>query len=211
MSSQQLFCSYRVDVFLAFAGGKSAVTQRNVRQPFRHFFIKKGMQFKIIAEILFVAMLTAILTTGTLTIMYNSKAKNGTFYYMSNDSKEDLQLRGILELILPSVLGAQVFSILIGLGIGLFSSRKMAVPIYKFEKWVSQLKNGNLNTKLSFRENEEMKDLTLQCNALASYYRGVFTELDKAVSVLEKSSAKDPASMEQLKQMKAILQKVNFS
>jgi methyl-accepting chemotaxis protein len=185
------------------------MTQRNVRQPFRHFFIKKALQFKIIAEIVFVVLLTAVLTTCTLTILYNNKAKNGTFYYMSNDSREDLQLRGILGLILPSVLGAQAFSILIGLGIGLFSSRKMAVPIYKFEKWVSQLKTGNLNTRISFRETEEMKDLTRQCNALADYYKDVFTELDRAVAALEKSSAGDPAAMDQVKQMKKILQKVN--
>jgi methyl-accepting chemotaxis protein len=187
------------------------MTQRNIRQPFRNFFIKRSMQYKLIAEILFVVSLTAILTTVTLTFMYNNKAKNGTFYYMSNDSKEDLQLRGILELILPSVIGAQVFSILIGLGIGLFSSRKMAVPIYKFEKWVSQLRNGNLNTRLSFRENEGMKDLTLQCNALADSYRKVFTEIDTAVGALEKLSAANPAALEQLKQMKKTLRKVSYN
>jgi methyl-accepting chemotaxis protein len=185
------------------------MTQRNVRQPFKHFFIKRSMQYRIIAEILFVVSLTAVLTTVTLTFMYNSKAKNGSFYYMSNDSKEDLQLRGILELILPSVVGAQVFSILIGLGIGLFSSRKMAVPIYKFEKWVSQLKNGNLNTEISFRENDQMKDLTVQCNALADYYRTVFREIDGAVAALEKSSAGNPSALEQLNQIRKTLRKVN--
>jgi signal transduction histidine kinase len=141
--------------------------------------------------------------------MYNSKAKNGAFYYMSNDSREDLQLRSILELILPSVLGAQVFSILIGLGIGMFSSRKMAVPIYKFEKWVSQLKNGNLNTRLSFRENEEMKDLTVQCNAMADYYKAIFAELDRAVKKLEPLSLNNAEVLEELKKIKSVLQKVN--
>jgi methyl-accepting chemotaxis protein len=187
------------------------MTQKNVRRPVRHFFIKKSMQFKIIAKILLVVSITAVITTVCLSLIYNSKSKNGTFYYMSSDSKQDLELKNVLEVILPSVVGAQLFSILIGLGIGLFSSRKMAVPIYKFEKWVSQLKNGNLNTRLSFRENEEMKDLTLQCNALAEYYRNVFQEIDAALTVLEKSSAGSPAALDQLKQMKKILQKVNFN
>jgi methyl-accepting chemotaxis protein len=191
--------------------GYAAMTQKNVRHPVRHFFIKKSMQYKIIAEILFVVLLTAIITTVSLSFMYNSKSKNGSFYYMSNDSKQDLELKNVIEVILPSVVGAQLFSIVVGLGIGLFSSRKMAVPIYKFEKWVFQLKNGNLNTKLSFRENEEMKDLTLQCNALAEYYRDVFKEIDNAVAALEKSSVGNPAVLEQLKQMKKVLQKVSYS
>jgi methyl-accepting chemotaxis protein len=187
------------------------MTQRNARQPFRHFFLKKSMQYKIIAEIVFVVLLTALVTTVSLTFMYNSKSKSGTFYYMSNDAKQDLELKNVIEVILPSVVGAQLFSIIIGLGIGLFSSRKMAVPIYKFEKWVSQLKNGNLNTKISFRENEEMKDLTLQCNALAHYYKEVFKDIDAAVQTLENSSANNPAVLDQAKQIRAILQKVNFS
>jgi formate hydrogenlyase subunit 3/multisubunit Na+/H+ antiporter MnhD subunit len=111
--------------------------QKNERQPFRHFFIKKSMQLKIIFEILFVVLLTAVITTVSLTVVYNSKSHNGSFYYMSNDIRQDLELKNILEFILPSVVAAQIFSIVIGLGIGLFSSenggadlqiRKMGVP-----------------------------------------------------------------------------------
>ncbi len=185
------------------------VTQRVVRQPFKHFFIKKSIQYKIIAEIVFVVACTALLTTATLTFMYNLKAKSGTFYYMSNDTKQDLELKGVLELILPSVVGAQVFSILIGLGIGLFSSRKIAVPIYKFEKWVLQLKNGNLNTKISFRENEEMKDLTLHCNALAEYYKNAFMQIEESLKILEKEPHNLVAT-EQMQKLRAMLEKINY-
>jgi len=183
--------------------------QKNERQPFRHFFIKKSMQLKIIFEILFVVLLTAVITTVSLTVVYNSKSHNGSFYYMSNDIRQDLELKNILEFILPSVVAAQIFSIVIGLGIGLFSSRKMAVPIYKFEKWVSQLKNGNLNTKISFRENEEMNDLTVECNALAAYYRDVFKEIAAALAQIEKEAAGNPAAMDSIRQMKKTLEKVN--
>lgn len=186
------------------------MTQKNVRQPFRHFFIKRSIQLKIIFEILFVVLLSAVVTTVALTLVYNTKSHNGSFYYMSNDTRQDLELENILEFILPSVISAQVFSILIGLGIGLFSSRKIAVPIYKFEKWVSQLKNGNLNTKLSFREDEEMKDLTAECNALSGYYRDVFEKIGAAVDVLEKEAATNPGIAAQVKQLRKTLEKVNF-
>jgi methyl-accepting chemotaxis protein len=187
------------------------MTQTNVRQPVRHFFIKKTMQLNLILRIFFVVFLSAVIATVTLTILYNSKAHGGSFYYMSNDMRQDLELKNILEFVLPSVIGAQLFSILIGVGIGLFSSRKMAVPIYKFEKWVSQLRIGNLNTKISFRETEDdMEDLTAECNAMAGYYQGVFREITASVDALEKTAAGNTAVMEQVKQMKMALEKVNF-
>ena len=125
--------------------------EQNIRQPVRHFFIKKSIQYKIILEILLVIFITAVLTTVTVSLVYNAESQNGSFYYMSNDTKKDLELKNILEVILPSVVTAQVISLIIGLGIGLFSSRKIAVPIYKFEKWVTQLKKGNLLTRMEFR------------------------------------------------------------
>ena len=187
------------------------MTQANVRQPVRHFFIKRTMQLNLIFKILLVVFLSAVIATATLTVLYNSKAHGGSFYYMSNDMRQDLELKNILEFVLPSVIGAQLFSIVIGLGIGLFSSRKMAVPIYKFEKWVSQLKSGNLNTKISFRETEEMKDLTVECNAMAGYYQDLFREISASIDELEKSAAGNPAAMEQVKQVKTALEKVNFN
>jgi methyl-accepting chemotaxis protein len=187
------------------------MTQTNVRQPFRHFFIKKSMQLKLIFKILLVVFLSAVIATATLTVLYNSKAHGGSFYYMSNDMRQDLELKNILEFVLPSVVGAQLFSIIIGLGIGLFSSRKMAVPIYKFEKWVSQLRSGNLNTKISFRENEEMEDLTVECNAMAGYYQKLFREISASAEAIEKNVEGNAVAMEHVKEMKKTLEKVNFN
>jgi methyl-accepting chemotaxis protein len=185
--------------------------EQNVRQPVRHFFIKKSLQYKIIVEILFIVFLTALLTTITVSLVYNAKSQNGSFYYMSTDTKKDLELKNILEVILPSVIGAQVISMVIGLGIGLFSSRKIAVPIYKFEKWVLQLKKGNLLTRLEFREKEEMEDLTHECNSLSDFYRTKFADIQGALVQLERHVADSPNAMEQVSLIRQTLNKVTFS
>jgi methyl-accepting chemotaxis protein len=186
------------------------MTDKNSRQPIRHFFIKKSIQYKIIGKIIFVVFLTALLTTITVSLMYNAKSQNGRFYYMGNDTKQDLELDNILEIVLPSVIGAQVISMLIGVGIGLFSSRKIAVPIYKFEKWVTQLKTGNLLTRIEFREKEEMEDLTHECNTLVDFYRDKFVQIHEAVLSLERQADLDPAAKEQVAALRSVLQKVNF-
>jgi len=184
--------------------------QENFRQPLKHFFIKKQIQLNLILKIFFIVIISAVVITVFLTILYNIKAQEGSFYYMSNDLEEDLELKNILEFILPIVIGTQIFSILVGLGIGLFFSRKVAIPIYKFEKWVSQLKNGNLNIKLSFREPENMEDLTLLCNDMAENYRKIFKELEASVNSLEKACSTNASSIEHIENIKKILQKVNY-
>jgi methyl-accepting chemotaxis protein len=187
------------------------MTQTNARQPLRNFFIKRSMQLNLVFKIFIVVMLSAVLATIALWVLYTIKAQGGSFYYMSNDMRQDLELKSVLEFVLPSVIGAQVFSILIGLGIGLFSSRKMAVPIYKFEKWVSQLRTGNLNTKISFRETEqEMEDLASECNAMAGFYQKLFREISASAEAIEKNVEGNAAALEQVRQMKQTLEKVNF-
>jgi nitrogen fixation/metabolism regulation signal transduction histidine kinase len=157
-----------------------------------------------------VIFITALLTTVTISLVYNSKSQSGSFYYMSNDTKQDLELKNILEVILPSIIGAQIISLFIGLCIGLFSSRKIAVPIYKFEKWVSQLKEGNLLTRIEFREKEEMEDLTQECNSLANFYRTKFLEIDAAVTSIEQRPALDQKTAEKISEIKQTLGKVIF-
>jgi signal transduction histidine kinase len=129
---------------------------------------------------------------------------------MSNDTKQDLELKNILEVILPSVIGAQVISMFIGLGIGLFSSRKIAVPIYKFEKWVTNLKTGNLLTRIEFREKQDMEDLTHECNTLVDFYRDKFVQINDALLKLEQHTNGDPGVNEQIASIKQTLQKVHF-
>jgi signal transduction histidine kinase len=101
---------------------------------------------------------------------------------MSNDIMKDLELTNILGLVLPAIIIAQLVTLIIVFFIGMSSSRKAAVPIYRLEKWANQIKNGNLLTNLGFRETAAMKDLTLQCNDLTQKYRKIFFDIDQSIS-----------------------------
>jgi hypothetical protein len=187
------------------------MTEQNVRQPMRHFFVKRSLQYKIIMQIFLVVVLSAIITTATVFLVYNSKSQSGSFYYMSNDIKKDLELKNILDVILPSVLGAQAISLIIGLGISLFSSRKIAVPIYKFERWVMQLKKGNLLTQLDFREKEDMEELIHECNSLADFYRDKFVKIENTIDKLSERVSGDPEAENCIKEIRQTLGKVSFN
>jgi signal transduction histidine kinase len=109
--------------------------------------------------------------------LYNLKSKEGSFYYMSNNVMQDLELKNIIGIILPSIIVVEIVAICIAFGIGLISSRKIAVPIFKIEKWASRLKAGKLNTTLAFREKDQLNELTTQCNGVTDFYKTVFHEI----------------------------------
>lgn len=155
------------------------------RKPIGNFLIKRSLQTKIALQIFFVMVMTGLLTSLFLAWFYTYKSHEGTFYFMSNSIKQDLELSSFLGVILPSLITAQLVSFLIALAIGLFSSRKVAVPIYKVEKWADEVKQGNLTAKLFFREKDEMNELTTRCNAVVDFYRTTFLEIDAAVKKLE--------------------------
>ena len=185
---------------------------KSSRKPIRNFLIKRSLQIGIIFQILFVVVLTSVVTCVILGIVYNSKSQHGSFYYMSNDVMQDLQLTSILGIVLPALVAAQAVSLVIAFGIGLFSSRKVAVPIYKIEKWAGQLRTGNLNTRLAFREKEQKMtaDMTRECNGVVEYYRAVFSEINAATEAMDADVADGANVRKRLDSIKTTLTKVHF-
>ena len=162
----------------------------------------------MIAGIFFTVLLTGLITTGLLAFIYNTKAQQGSFYYMSNDIMQDLELNSILGIILPPIIAVEIIAVAIAFGIGLFSSRKVAVPLYKIEKWAMRLKSGKLNTTLAFREENAMKDLTIQCNAVTDFYRSLCMDIREHVEVITHQPNDVPMVVLRTQRIKELLDKV---
>ena len=187
------------------------MANKSERRPISNFFLKKSLQFKIIFTIIFFVITTTGLTTLILLFFYNAKSRGGLFYYMSNDIMQDLQLTSILGVVLPALITAQVVTIAVAIIIGLFSSRKAAVPVYKLEKWAMQLKKGKLKTHLGFRETKEMRDLTIQCNALADTYIQIFTDIEESIRIISEDRVyKSQAVTQEITNIKDTLKKLDF-
>ncbi|MBD3419369.1 MAG: hypothetical protein GF398_04545 [Chitinivibrionales bacterium] len=184
--------------------------EKNERRPISNFFIKKSIQIRLITTVLLIVIGSSLVTTALLAFIYNNKSNEGSFFYMSNDIRQDIELRNLLETILPSVIATQAISIVIGLGIGMFSSRKMAVPLYKFEKWVQQLKNGKLSTEIAFREKGHLRDLTVQCNAMADFYRETFKTLHHHLEQADQNLESVETARQHLHQAKSVISSLDF-
>ncbi len=169
------------------------------RKPISNFFIKKELQIRLIKRIVVAVLIATIVSVATLLLTYLVKYKSTVIYqvtFESVDSSGESEEAGasisdrerITSLVLPSILISGIINIIIAIGIGLYASRKYAVPIFKLEQWVKLLQEGQMAAKLRFREKEEMKELSDGCNQLSDELRNKFDQISKYTKELEKEA-----------------------
>ncbi|MBD3315098.1 MAG: hypothetical protein GF344_04875 [Chitinivibrionales bacterium] len=169
-------------------------SKRFARKPIGNFFIKKELQVRLILKIVLSVVLSTLIFAVTLLATYHFTY--GGLVYYPVDLQEGIGERTpIINLIMLPLLVSAFLNILVAFGVGLYASRKYAVPIFKLEKWVSLLREGNMCAQLRFREKEEMKELCGQCNALAGQLQDRFAKIKKEIRLLhEKNTAPEDLS-----------------
>lgn len=164
-----------------------------VRKPIGNFFVLKDLQVRLIVRIVIAGVISTIVAAGTLLVTYLLKYNSISFWAVNLGQNADIADRGenIVYIILPSLAISTLVNIVVTACIGLYASRKYAVPIYKLEQWAILLRKGNLNAKLRFREKEELKVLSNHCNVLADDLRTRFQEIKKHVASLHEAGIKN--------------------
>ncbi len=145
------------------------------RRPIGNFFIKKELQLRLITKIVLTVLSTTVICVGLVLFVFYLRYKTVLLYQMNIDG--ELSREQIVDVLLPGLLVSAAVNVFVGLGVGLYASRKYAVPIYKLEQWAMLLVNGHLTAKLIFREKEEMKELSTHCNMLADGIRSRFVKI----------------------------------
>jgi len=161
------------------------------RKPVGNFFIKKSLQLRLIFNVLTVSVVSSIVAAGTMLLVYYYKYDT-TVVYMFNENSNALGKESVVGLILPTLIISSVVGLALAFGIGLYASRKYAVPVFKIEQWASQILNGDMTAMLRFREKEEMKDLSDKCNELGAMFREIMVGIQKDVKVLQSSGVRGP-------------------
>jgi len=162
-----------------------------VRRPLGNFFIKKSLQMRLIIKIVAAALVTAVISSGSLVLFYYLKYKTIIVYIWRMDIDE-IDKYHILSVVWPVLIVSSAVGVIIAFGIGLYASRKYAVPIYKIEQWVAMLQRGKMSAILRFREYEEMKDLSQKCNELGALIRGTLLDIRTKVKSVQAKGIDNP-------------------
>ncbi len=166
------------------------------RKPVGNFFIKKPLQIRLILKIVVAVIVATFISSGTLLLVYYMTYKSVILYQM--DRLTNLTKENIIFIILPSLLLSGLVNFLMAVGIGLYASRKYAVPVYKLENWARLLRDGKITAKIQFREKEELKELADQCNNLSGDLLIKLLEIKKQAELLS-VTGKDNETLEKIK------------
>ncbi len=142
----------------------------------RNYFVKKDLQGKymfsffvfVIAGSIIFTLIFSLLSSDTLTIVYEN--------YNLKIGKTPLML-------LKEILSAHWIFIVVGglavLILSMFLTHRFAGPIFRFERSIEEITNGNLNFQIKLREKDEGKELANKINQMILTFSDNLKEIKK--------------------------------
>jgi len=144
-----------------------------IKKEFQRNFILKFCALVIIGAVVFGAIIYFASRTTVTTTFYNSR----------------LTIKNTAEYILPTLLlGSAIVVALIGLAtvfVTLFTSHRIAGPLYRIEKDVGDVADGNLGKKFNLRTGDELKALAVSLDVMAYSLRSKVNSIKDSVGELE--------------------------
>ncbi|MEO6095812.1 MAG: methyl-accepting chemotaxis protein [Fibrobacteria bacterium] len=165
------------------------------RHPIRNFIILPEVQWPYIIRILAIVNLTGVLMAISICALFYlrySGSPMGTMGTMGNqETGVDMVNAGLMgllveenlmDVIVPAFVVADVVSLVIGLWLSLYFSRKISVPIYRVTKWAEVVASGDLSFRLKFRPGDDLQSLEEACNKVSESYSAIIDDLRRQIT-----------------------------
>lgn len=164
-----------------------------MRNRRRNYYIKKEFQRNFIMKFCALVILGSLISGCIIYLM--SRATVTTTFENSR-----LVIKSTADFILPAILlSGAIVILLIGFAtivVTLFTSHRIAGPLYRIEKDIDEITLGNLRIVFNLRQGDEIKPLAASLNVMAQSLRGrlakirnLLNELDSAVNTSPNVSA----------------------
>jgi methyl-accepting chemotaxis protein len=162
------------------------------RHPIRNFIVLPDLQWPYIIRVLALVNLAGVLMATTICGLFYLRYESGPLA----DSEQGMELvnenlmgvmmeENLMDVIIPAFVISDVVSLLIGLWIALYFSRKISVPVYRVRKWAEVIASGDLAFRLKFRPGDDLKLLEDACNQVSETYGKIIEDLRRQVSELD--------------------------
>ena len=184
---------------------KEANMSQNRHSYRRHYFIKKDFQFKFIFKFCLTILMGAIVATGLL-FLFTQDTLTSSFQHSR------LVIRNTALAILP----AAIYTNLITLGlitlatiiVTLFISHKLAGPLFRFEKELREIGEGNLTKVIKLRKKDQITNMADGLNKMSASLREKVLAIQTEVAQLLDSASKQNAPQELIEGIKDLNQKI---
>jgi methyl-accepting chemotaxis protein len=162
------------------------------RHPIRNFIILPDLQWPYIIRLLALVNLAGVLMATTICTLFYLRYQTGPMA----DSGQGMELvnenmmgalveENLMDVVIPAFVISDVVSLLVGLGLALYFSRKISVPIYRVSRWAEVIKSGDLAYRLKFRPGDDLQMLEDACNRVSETYAGIIDDLRRQVQELD--------------------------
>ncbi len=147
------------------------------------------LQWPYIIRLLAIVNLTGVLMATSICALffhsYQGRAlgvEDGGADMVNIGMMDVLVEENLMDVIIPAFVIADLVSLVIGLWLSLYFSRKLSVPIYRITKWAEVVASGDLTFRLKFRPGDDLQSLESACNRVSDTYIKVIEDLQRQIT-----------------------------
>jgi methyl-accepting chemotaxis protein len=157
----------------------------------KRYFIRKGFQIAFILKFCSLLLMGVIISTGLL-FLFSRDTLTSSF------QQSELVIKNTAIAILPTA----VYTNLVTLGliaiatiiVLLFISHKLAGPLFRFDKEIKEIGEGNLTTVVTLRNKDQITDLAATLNHMTGSLRDKVLSIQKEVAHSIETASQENAS-----------------
>ncbi len=138
--------------------------QEKRRSRYFNFSIKKKMQFSMLVKI-WITLFIALIIFGTVFYFYSDITVGASYRQFH------VKANNFLDFLLPVILIGFGISLVLGFIGALFFPHSIAGPIYRIERELIEIGEGDLSKKLMLREKDSCKNLAENVNTMVDALR----------------------------------------
>lgn len=172
----------------------------------RQFFVKKDYQFKFILKFCLIVMAGSFISTGL--ILFFSQ---GTLTSSFENSR--LVVKSTALAILPAIIYTNIITlIMISLAtilVVLFVSHKIAGPMFRFEKELKLIGDGDLTKVIHLRKDDQIKDMAESLNKMTASLHGKTLDIQHGLEKVVASAKKQEAPLELIEELDRLHQRIH--
>lgn len=152
--------------------------------------VNRQFQMWLLIRIVGVVIVSTLVAVAIL-YLYSRQQISSSFY------SAHIQIRRVSDLLFPVMAAGAFVSLLSGLALAIFLPQKLAGPLYRVQKSLEVIRNGDLTENVFLRKGDTLMDLAAAVNETTAGLRGriqevkeIQAELDQIITSLEHQEAK---------------------
>jgi methyl-accepting chemotaxis protein len=173
------------------------------KKPYKrsHYFIKKDFQTKFILKFCFLLLAGVILSTGLLFIFLQDTL---TSSFQNSKLVIEITAMAILPTIIYTSLVTLALLAIATIIVTLFVSHRIAGPMFRFEKELKEIGEGDLTKKLSLRKDDQVENLADCITEMTASLHEKFSLIRVGLERILESARKQKTSKELIEELESL-------